>query len=88
MDPLLALWHLLNFTAPALGLAALLGLALWLRSPRRGLETTWHSTAWLAASGVLVLVAGLAIFGRDGKVATYAALVVVMGSVAWWRARR
>lgn len=87
MDPLLALWHLLNFTAPALGLAALLGVALWLQAPRRGMDAAWRSTGWLAGSGVLVLVAGLAFFGRDGKMATYAALVVVMGSVAWWRAR-
>lgn len=87
MDPLTALWHLLNFTAPALGLAALLGAALWLQAPRRGLAPAWRSAVWLAACGVLVLVGGLVLLGRDGKMATYAALVVVMGSVAWWRAR-
>lgn len=87
MDPLTAFWHLIDFTAPALGLAAMLGLVLWLRAPRRGWDPTWRSMEWLAASGVIVLAAGLVWFGRDGKVATYAALVVVMGSVAWWRAR-
>lgn len=88
MDPLLALWHLLNFTAPALGLAGLLGLVLWLRAPAKGPTAAWESTLWLAGGGVLVLLAGLALFGRDGKMATYAALVVVMGSLASWRARR
>lgn len=88
MDFLLPLWHLLNFIAPALGVAALLGAALWLQAPARGVQAAWQSTVWLAASGVLVLAAGLALFGRDGKMATYAALVLVMGSVAWWRARR
>jgi hypothetical protein len=35
-----------------------------------------------------LLFAGLAYFGRDGKVATYAALVLVQGSLVWWLRRR
>ena len=35
------------------------------------------------AAGVAVLAAGLAVFGRDGMMATYAALVVVCGTVQW-----
>jgi hypothetical protein len=34
-----------------------------------------------------VLVAGLAWFGRDGRMATYVALVVVCGSAQWWLLR-
>jgi hypothetical protein len=30
---------------------------------------------------------GLAVWGRDGKVATYVALVTVMGALAAWRTR-
>jgi hypothetical protein len=30
-----------------------------------------------------VLLAGLVFFGRDGKMATYAALVLAQGTLAW-----
>ena len=36
----------------------------------------------------LVLLAGLVFFGRDGKMATYAALVAVQGTLAWWLHRK
>jgi hypothetical protein len=35
-----------------------------------------------------VLLAGLVFFGRDGKMATYAALVLVQGTLGWWMRRR
>ena len=87
------LLHLGNFALPALAVAALLSpgvlgrraLLPLLAAGWRPLLRTW---AWLAASGLAVLVAGLAAFGRDGKIGTYAALVLVMGSVAWWLQRR
>ena len=43
-----------------------------------------QSLAALIAAGVVVLVAGLVVFGRDGRMLTYAALVLVQGSLAWW----
>jgi hypothetical protein len=36
-----------------------------------------------AVSGVLVLLAGLAWHGQDGKMSTYLALVLVAASVEW-----
>ena len=39
---------------------------------------------WLVLAGVLVLLAGLVLLGRDGKMATYAALVLVQGGLAAW----
>ena len=33
---------------------------------------------------VAVLLAGLVVFGRDGKMLTYTALVLAQGSLAWW----
>jgi len=36
---------------------------------------------------VLVLALGLVFFGRDGKLATYGALVLIMGTLAFWRHR-
>jgi len=82
--------HLANFIAPALGVTALLALvSWWLRPGARLSDPAWRHArglfAWVLAGGVLALLAGLVFFGRDGKMATYAALVVVAGSVAWWQ---
>jgi len=38
----------------------------------------------LCGLGVAVLAAGLAYWGRDGKMLTYAALVLVVGTAAAW----
>ena len=85
MGPLDGLWHLLNFAAPAVGvalLAATIVKLVW----RRELNTVpWHSlVAWCAAAGLLTLIGGLLMFGRDGKMATYGALVTVCGVALWW----
>ncbi len=82
MTAILLLEHVLAFIAPALGVALVLALGLRLRRAGRfGLGT---QVAILVTGGVLVLLAGLVVFGRDGRVATYAALVFVQGSLAWW----
>ena len=85
MGPLDALWHLLNFFAPAAGVAlatTLLAKLLW----RRELAgASWRRLlAWAVASGALALLAGLAIFGRDGRMATYAGMVVMTAVSLWW----
>lgn len=85
MGPLDALWHLLNFVAPALGVAALSALlAKW--AWRRELAAVrWRQLAQAAAvAGVLALGAGLVLFGRDGRMATYAALVLACALALWW----
>jgi hypothetical protein len=85
MGPLDALWHVLNFFAPAFGVAlctSALAKLLW----RRELAgASWARLfAWSALAGTLVLVAGLIVFGRDGRMATYGALVVVTALAQWW----
>ena len=89
MDALAFSWHLANFILPALGvgmLSAALCKALWRRSLAR---TSWFSLAWQSsAAGLAVLVAGLAITGHDGRMATWAALVVVCALVPWWKSSR
>jgi multisubunit Na+/H+ antiporter MnhB subunit len=81
--------HLAGFVAPALVVALLLTLAPRLRLAGRQGKRRWtRDLAWLWLAGVLVLLAGLAYFGRDGKMATYAALVLVQGTVGWWLQRR
>ena len=81
--------HVLGLLLPAVGVAAVLMLVprLWPRA-RKG-RWGWKSeSAWLAGSGVLVLVGGLVLFGRDGKMLTYTALVMVVGTLAWWNRRQ
>ena len=85
MGPLDALWHLINFFVPAIGVG-LLGAAgaklFWRRDLAR---VSWRRLAsWATGAGALTLLAGLVIFGRDGRVATYAAIVVASAAALWW----
>ena len=89
MDAPNLIWHLLNFIAPALGmgvLTAALAKLLW----RRALgTTTWLQLAGRSSlAGLAVLVAGLVLTGHDGRMATYAALVVACALVPWWATLR
>ncbi len=59
---------------------------LWPRAAKGPLEPQDRG-ADLGGRRLLVLLAGLVIFGRDGKMLTYTALVVVMGTLAWWNRR-
>jgi hypothetical protein len=85
MGPLDAVWHLLGFFAPALGvglLAALAAKGLW----RRELGAVrWQRLAGVAcAAGTVVSIGGLVVFGRDGRMATYGALVCASAVALWW----
>ena len=84
-----AIWHLLNLFGPAVGMALIapaLAKLLWRRDLR---SVAWRSLAgWTFAAGALVLLAGLVVLGRDGRMATYGALVVVAAAVLWWRGWR
>ncbi len=84
MGPVEFFIHLANFAAPALGLALLLALAARLLGPNRAIvRAVWAQAAIVFMAGLAVLAAGLWWFGRDGKMATYGALVVVSASVQW-----
>ena len=89
MDALDLFWHLANFILPAVGVGALsaaLCKALWRRSLAR---TSWLALAGqCSAAGLVVLVAGLVITGHDGRIVTWAALVVACALVPWWRSGR
>lgn len=93
MGPLATVIHLLNFLAPAFFLALALALFAPVLLPemarRRG---RWVSLGLNFLAGSAVLAAGLWYFGRDGKMATYAVLVVVVTTVQWlvgrgWRGK-
>ena len=85
MSPLAAFSHLANLLLPALllgGMAAGLAKLLW----RQELAAVrWRRLA-LAAAGAaaLVVVLGLVVFGRDGRMATYAGMVLASAGALWW----
>jgi hypothetical protein len=86
MNPLDAIWHLLNLFA----VAALTGLfaasaakALW----RRELSAvSWHRlTAWAVGACAAVSVGGLLLLGQDGRMLTYGVMVAVCAFTLWWQ---
>ncbi|BBL23282.1 MULTISPECIES: hypothetical protein [Comamonas] len=84
MPALTFLNHLLNFLAPAVFLAVLLGVGgrIFWRSATP-LVNLWEQMLLNAVLGAAVLGLCLALSGRDGKLATYALLVLAMGSCQW-----
>lgn len=80
--------HLLNFLAPAL----VVGLLVALAAPLMGRKTRLHHS-WLKQAAIncvacaLVLLVGLWFFGHDGKMATYAAMVLVCATSQWVAAK-
>ena len=82
-----ALLHLLNLFAPAIGVAAIgAGLVkLFWRSELRSVP--WSRLVGVAACAqCLVILLGLIVFGRDGKMATYGAMVLGGATALWWSA--
>ncbi len=75
--------HFGNFVAPALTTSLLLALV-----PLGGRKAGWIGAygrrfTLLFAVGVSMLVLGLLFFSRDGRMATYAMLVVAQGTLMW-----
>ena len=88
MGVLALLNHVLNFLAPALWLA--LGLTLMSRifmKKQAPALTALAQAAILSAAGSAVLLLGLVLLGRDGKMLTYATLVLTCASVQVWLQR-
>ena len=80
--------HLLSFAAPAFAVALLVTLASPLVLPRTAPGPRWWVRfAINCAAGLVALAAGLWYFGRDGKVATYSAVVLVVATAQWLAAR-
>jgi hypothetical protein len=89
MGLLEGIWHFLNFLAPAWGvgcIAATLAKLLWWEPLR---PVAWFQLAlWGSSSAALSLVSGLLLTGHDGKIVTYAAMVVSCAVAMWWVAWR
>jgi hypothetical protein len=88
MGPLDLILHLLNFLAPAWVVACLVALAAPIAVPRKTTGRSWWSQAALNfIAGSAVLAVGLWHYGVDGKMATYAALVVAVAACQWLTGR-
>jgi uncharacterized Tic20 family protein len=88
MTPGLFLIHLLNFMAPALFLALAFPALEIIFNKKRPLSLNFiHSFAIYFIVLLVVLLAGLVVLERDGKVLTYASLVGVSAAIAAWRTR-
>ena len=85
MDPIGAFWHLSNFFGAALGVALIATLLAKLLGWRELRAASWLRL-WASAAlpAALVSVAGLVVYGRDGKLATYAGIVLACALGLWW----
>jgi hypothetical protein len=85
MSPLDAFWHVVNFLAPALGVAALAAALAKLLWRRELAARPWLRLAGVgAAAGSAALVLGLLLLGQDGRMFSYAGLVLASAVALWW----
>jgi hypothetical protein len=86
MGPIDAFWHLSNLFLPALLLGALAAAGAKLLWRRELAGVAWRRLAAPAAgAAAAVVVLGLVVFGRDGRMATYAGMVLACAAALWWR---
>ena len=89
MDLLDLFWHGAGFAAPALVLAPAMVLASRIFGQKSALALSWPAQAAINLIVCLaVLVAGLVWSGQDGRMATYAALVLASAACQAWLMRR
>lgn len=89
MGPLDFLNHLLNLVAPALVVGTLLALispVFYRKVPLAQNLSTRVAINFVV--GVVAILGGLVFFGRDGKMITYAAMVLACAASQWWVMRR
>ena len=84
MGPLDQLYHLANFLAPAIVVGLLLALAGPLFNKNSPVALGFIVQAAInCIAGAMALGIGLWFFGRDGKLASYAALLVFAVTSQW-----
>jgi len=77
-------WHIVNFMAPALWLG--LAMAAWDKLTHR--KTACFGRWWCSllldwGIGIAVLLGGLAVTDHDGRIFTYAVLVLAVSTWRW-----
>jgi hypothetical protein len=84
-----AFGHVFNLLFMPLALGAVAaGLAKLVWHQRLSALRWWPLALAAGAVGALVTLAGLAFWGQDGKMATYAAMVLACAGALWWQAFR
>ena len=84
MGPLDQLYHLANFLAPALAVGVLLALAGPLVNKKSPVALGFIAQVAInCIAGTVALGLGLWFFGRDGKMASYAAMAVLAATSQW-----
>ncbi len=84
MNPIDFALHLSSFAAPACIVALLVAAGAPVAMKRSASSVGWRgSFATNFAAGLAVSAAGLWFFGNDGKMATYAAMVVAVATTQW-----
>ena len=89
MGPLDTFWHLSNFFLPALAVGAVsaaVAKLLWRRQLK--VVTLRVLSLWAIGACALALVAGLLVFGRDGRLESYAFMLLVCTASLWWKGLR
>ena len=88
MGPTDLLIHLLNFAAPALAVALLVAAGARVFLARQAEGASWPASFAIDfIAGLAASAAGLWHFGVDGKMATYAALVLAVATTQWLLSR-
>lgn len=89
MDVWGGLIHIVNFFAPAFGLALIVpsvSRLVWWRALK---PVAWfQQVKWVAVINAAILVLGLLVLGRDGAMWTYIALVLASAGTVWWTGLR
>jgi hypothetical protein len=90
MSPIDAFWHVLGLFMPALATGVIAAAAAkWLFWRAELRRVGWlRLVAWPCAAGSLALLGGLALFGRDGRMASYGAMLAASALTLWWAALR
>jgi hypothetical protein len=77
--------HLFNFVLPAIAMGVMMPLfsrMIWRKTTvKQSLQRQMLITSTVCLA---VLIAGLVIFGRDGKMLTYAGLILAAAGSQWW----
>lgn len=85
MGVLDAIWHLLNLVAPGIGLGLIAAGGAKLLWRRELAAVPWRRLAgWACIMSTAVLLGGLAVTGRDGRMGTYGAMVLGCAAALWW----
>ena len=85
--------HLLSLVAPAAVVALILALLASFFGQFSGAkkpvaQSIWAQAAIIFIVNLVVLVAGLVLFGNDGRMATYAVLVLAAATCQWLLGKR